>query len=406
VGRRKACFTSRVSNLSFGQELALIPGPSVMPQRVLEAMGRPMTDLYEGPVVAASEVIRRQLPDVVNTSGEVFIITSNGHGGWQMATSNTLSRGDKVLVLGSGRFPEIWGTYTAVSDIEVEVLEGDMRTAVDPEAVYSRLAADHNHEIKAVLCVHVDTASSVRNDIPALRAAIDAAAHPALFMVDGIASIGCEEFNMDHWGVDIVVSASQKGLMVPPGLGFVWAGPKALAAHARADSRVGYFDWEARLSNLSHYHYYAGTPPMAHLFALEAALELVVEEGGWHKVWHRHKVLAQAARAAIQQWAHPDGIEFNIKDESVRANSVTTVRTNTIDAGELRRRSNEQAGLVLGLGIGDVPGFRLAHMGHLNPPMLMGALGTIEAVLVSMGAPMTSSGLAAAAAVIGAALDE
>jgi len=179
-----------------------------------------------------------------------------------------------------------------------------------------------------------------------------------------------------------------------------------LAAHADADMRVGYFDWENRLSTVSQYHYYAGTPPMAHLFGLEAALELVAEEGGWEQVWNRHTILANAVRAAVQQWAHRDGIEFNIQDPANRANSVTTMLTNGIDAAEVRRRSDEQAGLVLGLGISDVPGFRLAHMGHLNPPMVMGALGTVEAVLASMDAPMSGSGLGAAASVIGNALAE
>jgi len=394
-----------MTNLRFGREHAAVPGPSVIPHRVLEAMARPMTDLYEGPVVAASAEIRPKLPAVAG-GGTPFIITSNGHGAWQMATSNTLARNDKVLVLESGRFATVWGDYTAVSDIHIDVLPGDFRSPVDPAALQARLAADTSHEIKAILCAHVDTASSVRNDVPALRAAIDAAGHPALFMVDCIASMGCEEFRFDDWGVDVAVAGCQKGLMVPPGIAFVWASEKAIAAHERADMRVGYVDWERRLGAETQYHYYAGTPPMPHLFGLQVALQMVDEEGGWQNVWDRHTVLSNAVKAAINSWAHPDGIEFNIASADHRSNCVTTVLTNSIDADELRRRCEHEAGLVLGVGIAGLSGFRLAHMGHLSATMMMGALGTIEAVLRSMNAPLGGSGLEAAATVIGHGLNQ
>ncbi|MFT7599904.1 MAG: alanine-glyoxylate transaminase/serine-glyoxylate transaminase/serine-pyruvate transaminase [Acidimicrobiales bacterium] len=396
--------TEFVVNLSAGQQMAAIPGPSIIPQRVLEAMARPMTDLYDGPVIGVSNDLRAALPVLAGTEGEVFIVTSNGHGAWQMATSNTLSRGDKVLVLESGRFASFWGQYTGVSDVDVEFLPGTLRDPIDPAALQSRLEADVDRQIKAILCVHVDTASSVRNDIPALRAAIDAVDHPALLMVDCIASMGCEEFLMDDWGVDVALAGCQKGLMVPPGVAFVWAGPRALEANKTADLRVGYFDWAERLSAASQYHYFAGTPPMAHLFALHVAFQMVEEEGGWAKVWQRHTALADGVRAAVDAWAHSEGFEFNIGAAEHRANCVTTIRTNSIDAEELRRRCDQDAGLVLGLGLADIPGFRLAHMGHLNPPMLLGAIGTIEAVLVAMDAPMGASGVAAAATSMGHAL--
>jgi len=387
-------------SLRFGRPIVAIPGPSIIPERVLEAMGRPMLDLYEGPVVEVSEEVRSRLPGVARTSGEAFIITANGHGAWQMATSNTLSPGDKVLVLESGRFATTWGNYTSVSGVEVDVLAGDMRSPVDPAKLEERLREDTAHEIKAILTVHVDTASSVRNDIAALRRAIDAAAHPALFMVDCIASLGCERFEMDEWGVDITIAGCQKGLMVPPGVSFVWASDKALAAHGSAGAKVGYFDWEARLSNLSTYHYFAGTPPIAHLFGLKAAFDIVDEEGGWDAVWNRHTVLSDAIKAAVSAWSSEGGIEFNIVDPDSRANCVTTVLTGPIDPAELRARCAHQAGLTLGLGIGDVPGFRIGHMGHLNPPTVLGTLGTIEAALTSLGAQLPASGVAAATASI------
>lgn len=384
--------------------MAAIPGPSIMPDRVLEAFSRPMPDLYEGPLVDEAQEVREKLPAIARTAGESFIVIGNGHAAWQMATSNTLAGGDKVLVLESGRFATAWGQYTAKSDVEVEVLPGTDRDPVDPAALEARLTADVGHEFKAILVVHVDTASSVRNDIPALRAAIDAANHPALLMVDCIASMGCERFEMDEWGVDIAVAGCQKGLMVPPGVSFVWANDKALAAHDRADRKVGYFDWEQRLDRSNLYSYYAGTPPIAHIRGLREAFGLIEEEGGLDAVWRRHEVLADAVRAAVDAWSTEGGIEFNITDPSSRSNCVTTVRTGSIDPAVLRQMSEDGAGLIVGLGIADIAGVRVAHMGHLNPPMILGTLGTIESVLRAMNAPMGSSGVAAAAALIGSQL--
>lgn len=391
-------------NLSFGREMAAIPGPSIIPDRVLAAMAQPMRDLYEGPVVEISRDIRRRLPALARTEGHAFPVIGNGHAAWQMATSNTLARGDKVLVCESGRFASIWGEQTVVSNIEIDTLAQGDRNAVDPAALEEHLRADTNHEIRAVLCVHVDTASSVRNDIPALRAAIDDAAHPALLMVDCIASLGCEAFHMDDWGVDIAVAGSQKGLMVPPGMSFVWASDKAVAAYDRADQRVGYFDWDRRINGTSEYHFYSGTPPIPHLAGLQVALDMIDEEGGLDAVWARHQVLGDAVRAAVEAWSTPDGIAFNIVDPSHRSNCVTTVLTGGLDAAALRSRLSTQTGLVVGLGIADVPGIRIAHMGHLNPPMILGTLATIEAALLSFDAPIGSSGITAAAEIVASAL--
>ena len=391
-------------SLRFGRQMVAIPGPSIIPDRVLEAFARPMPDLYEGPFVEESNEVRSKLPAVARTSGECFIVTGNGHAAWQMATSNTLVAGDKVLVLESGRFATVWGTYTGVSDIEVEVLQGTDRDPVDPAAVEARLVEDGDREIKAVLLVHVDTASSVRNDLPAIRAAMDAAGHPALLMVDCIAAMGCEQFEMDEWGIDIAIAGCQKGLMVPPGVSFVWANDKAMAAHDRSDRRVGYFDWDARMDRSNQYSYYAGTPPIAHIRGLREAFLLIEEEGGLDAVWHRHHVMGEAVRAAVAAWAAPGGIDFNIADPAARSNCVTTVRTGDADPEAIRHMAEDQAGLVLGLGIADIPGFRIAHMGHLNPPMVLGTLGTIESVLLASGLPISESGVARAAAVIGAAI--
>lgn len=380
--------------------MVAIPGPSIIPDRVLEAFSRPMPDLYDGPIVAEAAEVREQLPGIARTEGEAFIVIGNGHSAWQMATSNTLAAGDKVLVLEAGRFATVWGIYTAVSDVEVEVLEGDDHSPVDPDRVEQRLREDTGHEIKALLMVHVDTASSVRNDVPAIRRALDAAGHPALLMVDCIASMGCEEFLMDEWGVDIAVAGCQKGLMVPPGVAFVWASEKAGAAHERADRRVGYFDWVSRRDTSNMYSYYAGTPPIAHIRGLREAFAIIAEEGGLEAVWARHAVLADAVRAAVAAWSTPQGIGFQITDAAHRSNCVTTVRTGDFDPERLRATAENEAGLIVGLGIAGIHGFRIAHMGHLNPPMILGTLGTLESVLLASGVPITSSGVAAAAAVI------
>ncbi|MEM6676304.1 MAG: aminotransferase class V-fold PLP-dependent enzyme [Pseudomonadota bacterium] len=387
------------ASLARGRHFVSIPGPSVIPDRVLAAMARPMPNIYEGALVEASEQMLSALPGIARTTGRAFVASSNGHGAWEMALTNTLSRGDKVLVLESGRFAVGWGEMGTVMGLDVEVLKGRERRAVDPSAVEARLRADTGHEIKAVLVVQIDTASSVWNDIAAIRKAIDAAGHPALYMVDCIACLGCVEYEMGAWGVDVTVAGSQKGLMVPPGLGFTWANEKALAAHKRADLRTAYWDWTARGAEGKHYLRYCGTPPVSHIAAMVEALSMIAEEG-LENIWARHRVLADATRAAVAAWSAPGGIEFNVTEAAERSDVVTTVLTGGVDAARLRRIAEERAGLTLGIGLGAFEGaaFRIGHMGHLNPPMLLGTLGTIEAVLKAMDAPMGGSGVAAAAA--------
>ncbi|MEM7671245.1 MAG: aminotransferase class V-fold PLP-dependent enzyme, partial [Pseudomonadota bacterium] len=231
-------------SLNHGRHLVSIPGPSVIPDRVLGAMNRAMPNIYEGELVETSESVLADLAGLVFTSGHAFMAITNGHGAWEMALTNTLSKGDKILVLESGRFAIGWGEMGRVIGLEPEVLaaEGEGK-AVDPAAVEDRLRQDTDHQIKAILVVQVDTASSAWNDIAAIRRAIDAAGHPALYMVDCIASLGCMEYRMDDWGADITVGGSQKGLMVPPGLGMVWASQKALDAHKTAELRTAYWDW-------------------------------------------------------------------------------------------------------------------------------------------------------------------
>src|SRR2546421_8930430 len=206
-----------------GREFLAIPGPTVIPDAVLAAMQRPAVDIYSGPLVALTDGLLADLSKIFRTEGRSYIYIANGHGAWEAALTNVLSRGDKVLVLESGRFAIGWGEAARMLGCEMEVLPGDFRRAVKPEAVEARLKADKG-TIKAVLVAQVDTASGVVNDIAAIGQAIRAAGHDALLMVDVVASLGCMPFEMDDWGVDVAMSGSQKGLMTPPGLGFVAAG--------------------------------------------------------------------------------------------------------------------------------------------------------------------------------------
>ena len=388
-------------SLRYGQPMIAIPGPSITPERVLRSMNRSMPDIYEGELVDLAFSLVEKLPSIARTSGRVFMSISNGHGAWQMALCNTLSPGDKVLVLESGLFASVWGQMAERTQLNVEYLSGDNRLPVDPDMLEQRLLEDTSHEIKAILCVHTDTATSVRNDIAKLGQTINSLDHPALFMVDCIASLGCEQYEMDEWYVDITVAASQKGLMMPPGMAFVWASQQALEAHNSAGLRIGYFDWDQRMNPDHMYQLFCGTPPIQHLYGLREVLDMIDEEG-LENIWFRHQVLADAVRAAVETWQQPDGLELNITDPKARSNAVTTIRTGSIDSEKLRKICATEAGLTLGLAVGglEADAFRIGHMGHLNPPMILGTLATIEAALLSMNASIGRNGIVTAAEII------
>ena len=248
--------------VSRGRDFLALPGPTTVPHEVLQAMHRPAVDIYGEELTAVTDSCLDDLRRVFRTKqGRTYIYIANGHGAWEAALSNVLSRGDKVLVLESGRFAVGWGEMAEPLGIEVEVLAERPQRAVSPQALEERLRADKAGEIKAILVVQVDTASGVVNDIPALAEAIQASGHGALFMVDVIASLGSMPFEMDEWGVDVAVAGAQKGLMMTPGLTFIAAGEKALIAHADAGLRTRYWDWTVREGDL-HYMKYCGTPPV------------------------------------------------------------------------------------------------------------------------------------------------
>ncbi len=264
-----------------GREFLNIPGPTNIPDVVLAAMQRPAIDIYSGDMLGLTHSLHEDLPKVFRTAGRAYIYAANGHGGWEAALSNVLSRGETVLILESGIFAAGWGDMAQMMGVKVESLKGDARRAVNPEAVRQRLEADASHEIKAILVVQIDTASGVVNDLPAIRQAITAARHPALLMVDAVASLGCMPFEMDAWGIDVAMSGSQKGLMTPPGLAFVAGNERAHAVHQKADLRTRYWDWTFRQGQ-AHYQKYGGTPPQHLLFALRKALDLLLAEGLEH----------------------------------------------------------------------------------------------------------------------------
>jgi alanine-glyoxylate transaminase/serine-glyoxylate transaminase/serine-pyruvate transaminase len=381
-----------------GRALLAIPGPTNIPDRVLQAMIRPAEEIYSGAMVGLTDSLLSDLQQVFRTRARTYIYAANGHGGWEAAISNVLSRGDKILVLASGRFAIGWGDMARFMGADVEILEGSWRASVDPAAVEERLRRDTKHEIKAVIMVQIDTASGVLNDVQAVRKAIDAAGHPALYMVDGVASLACMPYEMDAWGVDVTMSAAQKGLMTPPGLAFVAANDKAHKAHQTANMKTLYWDWTARQGE-QHYMKYCGTPPEHLLFALRAALDMILEEG-LEAVWKRHQLLAEATHAAVSKWSEGQVLSMNVLEGAQRAPSVTPVLVQGASPEIIADYAQKICGVTLGSGIGELSGkaFRIAHMGHVNAPMVIGTLSAIEMALAANHIPHGSSGVAAAIA--------
>jgi alanine-glyoxylate transaminase/serine-glyoxylate transaminase/serine-pyruvate transaminase len=398
--------------LANGRQYLAIPGPSVMPDRVLAAMHRAAPNIYEGALVEMVETLWPDLRRVAGTTQNVALYIANGHGVWEAANMNLFSRGDRALVLATGRFGLSWAESVRALGVEVEVLDFGKSAPVDFARVEAALRADTAHRYKAVLTTHVDTASTVRTNIPHLRAVMDAVGHPALLAVDCIASLGCDEFRMDAWGVDVMVAASQKGLMVPPGVGFVWFSERARERCRTSDLRTPYWDWTPRADATAFWQYWNGTAPTHHLFGLRESLTMLLEEEGMDRVWARHEALAQAVWAAFDCWsAGNPAIGLNVADPAHRGRSVTAARFGAPHATRLREWTEHKGGVTLGIGLGMAPetdpayhGFlRVAHMGHVNAHMTLGALAVMEAGMVALDIPFGPGGLAAAAAVVGRA---
>lgn len=394
-------------SLANGRHYLAIPGPSVAPDRVLQAMHRAAPNIYTGPLVDMVEGIVPDLNRVARSSGKVAMYIGNGHAAWEAALVNTLDAGDMVLVLATGQFAKSWAEMVKVLGIEVEMLDFGDRAPIDPDQVETRLRADTEGKLRAVLAVQVDTATSVRNDIPALRAAMDAAGHPALLMVDCIACLGCDDLRMDDWGVDVMVAGCQKGLMTPPGMAFVYFNDKA-DARRKALPRVSrYWDWTPRTEPEAFYQYFCGTAPTHHLYGLREALTILLEEEGLSAVLARHATLARAVWAALETWGQGGDIACNIEDAAFRSHAVTTVRMASPHATALRDWVTENAGITLGIGLGMAPdsdpawhGFlRIGHMGHVNAHMVLGVLASMDAGLKALGVPHGEGAIEAASRV-------
>jgi alanine-glyoxylate transaminase/serine-glyoxylate transaminase/serine-pyruvate transaminase len=397
--------------LAHGHPYLAIPGPSVIPDRVQRAMHRGSPNIYEGALLDLVDSLWPDLRMVAGTTGHVAAWIGNGHAGWEAANANLFSRGDRALVLACGQFGHSWANHAREMGITVEVLDFGKQSPADPGQVEAALRADRDHRIKAVLTTHVDTASTIRNDIPALRAAIDAAGHPALFAVDCIASLGCDEFRMDDWGVDVMVAASQKGLMTPPGMAFVWFSEQARLRCGQGDLASPYWRWGPRAEAAEFWQLWDGTAPTTHLYGLREALTMLVHEEGLPAAWARHDALAHAVWAAFDVWGqgNPD-IAMNVARPDWRGRSVTAARLGAPHATRLRDWCEGKAGVTLGIGLGMAAptdpaydGFlRVAHMGHVNAHMTLGALAVMDAGLKALDIPHGQGALDAAARVIAA----
>ena len=381
-----------------GHPVIAIPGPSPTPDRVLRAMHRASPDIYGQPMADENRAMVAGLKRLAGTSAHLAVYIGNGHAGWEAANTNLLGRGETALVLTSGHFGRGWAASARALGIEVEELDFGS-AAPDPQRLAERLARDRAHRIKAVLVCQVDTASSARADIPALRRAMGD--HPAFFAVDAIASLGCEPMHMDEWGVDLLVSASQKGLMVPPGLAFLWVSDR-LRARGPSDLATPYWDWAPRADAVELWQFWGGTPPVQQIFALDEALRMILDEEGLFAVWARHAALARAVWAAADAWGEGDtGIRLSVEDPMARAASVTAMTLPGADA--LRAWTVANCGVTLGVGLGaEQPenALRVAHMGHANAGMILAALGAMQAGMAALGIPHGPGGLDAAARVL------
>ncbi|MEI5102586.1 aminotransferase class V-fold PLP-dependent enzyme [Streptomyces sp. PmtG] len=376
-----------------GRHFLQIPGPTNVPDRVLRAMAAPTLD-HRGPEFAAlARRVLDGLGPVFGTQSPVVVYPSSGTGAWEGALVNTLSPGDRVLCFETGHFATLWQDMARSLGLEVEFVPGDWRHGASPEAALERLTADIAHRIKAVCVVHNETSTGVTSRVPEIRAALDAAGHPALLLVDTVSSLASIEYRHDAWGVDVTVTGSQKGLMLPPGLGFNAVSAKALEASRTAGLPRAFWDWRPILdANAAGFFPY--TPATNLLYGLDEALRMLAEEG-LEQVWSRHARHAAATRAAVRGW----GLEVLCADDREHSGSLTAVLlADGQDADAVRKIVLERFDMSLGTGLGRLAGkvFRIGHLGHFNDLTLAGTLAGVQMGLELAGVPVGSEGLAAA----------
>jgi alanine-glyoxylate transaminase/serine-glyoxylate transaminase/serine-pyruvate transaminase len=383
-----------------GRHFLQIPGPTNVPDRVLRAIAMPTID-HRGPEFAElGKEIVAGLRRVLQTAGTVVIYPSSGTGAWEAALVNTLSPGDRVLMVETGHFASLWRQMATRLGLDIEFVPGDWRHGVDPAQLADQLAADREHRIKAVCVVHNETSTGVASRISAIRAAIDGAHHPALFMVDTISSLASMDYRHDEWRVDVTVAGSQKGLMLPPGLGFNAVSDKALAAAKTAKLTRSYWDWQA-MAETGHTGFFPYTPATNLLYGLREALTMLLDEEGLPAVFRRHARHAEATRRAVTGW----GLEVLCADPREYSNSLTAVLVPSgFDADRVRDIILDGFDMSLGTGLGKMKGriFRIGHLGHFNDLMLCGTLCGVEMGLHRAGIPHRAGGVAAALEFLGA----
>jgi alanine-glyoxylate transaminase/serine-glyoxylate transaminase/serine-pyruvate transaminase len=377
-----------------GRHFLQIPGPTNVPDRVLRAIDLPTMD-HRGPEFAdlGKAVLAGMRRVFKSTLGEVVIYPASGTGAWEAALVNTLSPGDRVLMAETGHFATLWQKMAGKLGLQVEFLSTDWRHGADPDAIAKRLRADSAKELKAVCVVHNETSTGVVSRISEVRKAIDSAGHPALFMVDTISSLASIDYRHDEWGVDVGIGGSQKGLMLPPGLGFNAISEKALAASKSARLPRSYWDWQPMLAQNAN-GFFPYTPATNLLYGLRESL-LMLREEGLQNVFSRHQRHAEAVRRAVRTW----GLENVALDPKEYSNSVTAVYTPAgYSADELRKVILERFNMPLGSGLGKLQNkvFRIGHLGDFNDLMLAGTLAGVEMGFAVAGVPHKKGGTAAA----------
>ena len=378
-----------------GRHFLQIPGPTNVPDRVLRAIDFPTID-HRGPEFGAigKEVLSGMKRVFKSTQGEVVIYPASGTGAWEAALANTLSPGDRVLMYETGHFATLWQKMATRLGLEVEFIASDWRRGADPDAIEKKLRADTGKRIKAVCVVHNETSTGVVSRVPEVRKAIDAAGHPALFMVDTISSLASIDYRHDEWGVDVTVAGSQKGLMLPPGLSFNCISPKALAASKGARLPRSYWAWDEMIAN-GKTGYFPYTPATNLLYGLREALKMLLDEEGLDAVFARHQRHGEATRRAVRAW----GLEVFALDPREYSGSLTAVLMPAgHDADRLRQIILEAFDMSLGTGLTKLGGkvFRIGHLGDFNDLTLMGTIAGVEMGLGLAGVPVKKEGVQAA----------
>ena len=378
-----------------GRHFLQIPGPTNVPDRVLRAIDFPTID-HRGPEFGQlGRAVLAEMKRVFKSAkGEVVIYPASGTGAWEAALVNTLSPGDRMLMYETGHFATLWQKMALRLGLQPDFIAGDWRTGADPQKIESSLREDKDKRIKAVCVVHNETSTGVASRIAEVRRAIDAAGHPALFMVDTISSLASIDYRHDEWGVDVTVAGSQKGLMLPPGLSFNCISAKALAASASARLPRSYWSWDEMLAN-GKTGYFPYTPATNLLYGLREALRMLLDEEGLENVFARHRRHAEATRRAVRAW----GLEVLAANPAEYSDSLTAVLLPAgHDADRVRKLVLEQFDMSLGTGLGKLAGkvFRIGHLGDFNDLTLIGTLGGVEMGLALAGVPIRKEGVQSA----------